>query len=234
VVAFNSEDPENYIGLIREALEQRYSKFREGYHVTDVVYCPRQQVFKEIDPVPLSDKDLNIYTSGKAVHESTQWLFLMYKEWFDKEKHTKYEDIHGSIDLYDKRKNIPIEFKTSRSNHIEQPKSFHVEQLKYYMAMIDAHTGYLIYQCLLHFENRPFRIFRITMTTQQRKEQLGKLVEEIKSLKVALQDRDPSLARSVYSDTNLRWLCKDCPYAQVCEKIRNGKNPFHKSGGTYT
>jgi hypothetical protein len=54
-------------------------------------------VFKEIDPVPLTDKDLNMYTSGKAVHESIQWLFLIYKEWFDKEKHITHDDVHGRI-----------------------------------------------------------------------------------------------------------------------------------------
>ena len=95
------DDSEDYVGLMREALEEIYSKHREGCHVSDIVLCPRLQVFKEIDPVPLTDKDLNMYTSGKAIHESVQWLFMTYKGKFDKEKHIKYGDIERSINLYD-------------------------------------------------------------------------------------------------------------------------------------
>jgi hypothetical protein len=96
----------------------------------------------------------------------------------------------------------------------------------------------------MHFENMPWRIFRITMTAQERRDQLTKLIEEIGSLKKARQARNPSLARHIYYDTNLKWLCKDCPYAETCEKIRNdvdsnigngnGESPFHNSGDVHT
>lgn len=177
-------------------------------------------VFKEIDPLPLTDKDLNIYSSGRAVHEAVQYLLTSNPRRFEKEKYVEYKDIEGSIDIFDKKKNTPIEFKTSRSKTIDRSKSFHEEQLRYYMAMQGASTGYMVYQCLMHFESSPFRQFRVTMNEQQRVEQLEKLVKETRSLQNARKAKDPSLARHVYSDTELNWLCRECPYAKECEKIR--------------
>jgi hypothetical protein len=58
------------------------------------------------------------------------------------------------------------------------------------------------------------------MTDQQRKEQLDKLVTEMKSYRNAMEAKDPSLARGVYSDVELKWLCGDCPYLEECEQMR--------------
>jgi CRISPR/Cas system-associated exonuclease Cas4 (RecB family) len=220
VMASDFENTEDYIAMMRETMEQWYSKPRDGWHVTDIVMCPRQRVFKEIDPLPITDKDLNIFSSGKAVHEAVQWLFTSNPRRFEKEKYVEYEDIEGSIDIFDKKKNTPIEFKTSRSANVDRPKSFHEEQLRYYMAMQGASTGYMLYQCLLHFGSSPFRLFPVTMDEQQRVEQLEKLVKETRSFQNARQAKDPSLARHIYSDRELNWLCRECPYVKECEKIR--------------
>ena len=39
-------DSEDYVGLMREALEEIYSKHREGCHVSAIVSCPKLHVFK--------------------------------------------------------------------------------------------------------------------------------------------------------------------------------------------
>ena len=36
------------------------SRPRKGWHVTDIALCPRQRVFKAIDPLPLTDKELSM------------------------------------------------------------------------------------------------------------------------------------------------------------------------------
>src|SRR5689334_16500815 len=107
-MATDFEETEDYVPLMRESMEEWYSKPREGYHVSDVTMCPRKQVFKEIDPGPLTDKELNMYSSGRAVHEAVQWLFMSNKGRFDKEKYVEYDNIQGSIDIYDKKKNVPL------------------------------------------------------------------------------------------------------------------------------
>lgn len=88
------------------------------------------------------------------------------------------------------------------------------------MAMQNSPIGYMIYQCIMHFGDRPWREFKVTMTEQQRKEQLEKLVMEITSLQNAMKAKDPSLARNIYLDKELNWLCKECPYAKECETMR--------------
>jgi CRISPR/Cas system-associated exonuclease Cas4 (RecB family) len=219
--ADNREDTEvDYIGRMRETMEEWYSRPRTGWHVTDIVLCPRQRVFKQIDPMPITDKELNMYSSGRAVHEAVQWLFMSDPRRYEKEKYVEYNDIEGSIDIFDKKRNTPIEFKTLRSSNIDKPKAFQEEQLRYYMAMQNSPIGYMVYQCLMHFGNSPWRRFRVTMTEQQRKDQLEKLVREMISLQNAMRAKDPSIARGIYSDNDLNWLCKECPYAKECETMR--------------
>lgn len=57
------------------------------------------------------------------------------------------------------------------------------------------------------------------MTEQQRKDQLEKLARD-NHLQKALKAMDPSLARGIYLDKELNWLCKECPYAKDCETMR--------------
>jgi hypothetical protein len=155
-----------------------------------------------------------MYSAGKAIHEAIQLLFRGNKRMFEIEKYVEYQDIQGSVDLYDRRRNIPLEFKTSRSYDMKEPKIFHVQQLKYYMSILNADEGHMIYQCLLDFGEAPFKDFRIIMNAQDRNNQRIKLVKEIHSLKRAMEVGDPALARSVSEDTSLNWLCKDCPDLQ--------------------
>ena len=61
-----------YISRLQEAMEDWYSKPREGHHVTDVVMCPRQRVYREIDRLPIDAKTVSIYSAGKAIHEAIQ------------------------------------------------------------------------------------------------------------------------------------------------------------------
>jgi hypothetical protein len=62
----------DYIGMMRETMEERYSKPRKGWHVTDIALCPRQRVFKKIDPLPITNKELNMFSSGRGIHEAVQ------------------------------------------------------------------------------------------------------------------------------------------------------------------
>lgn len=110
--------------------------------------------------------------------------------------------------------------RTERASDIKEPKSFHVEQLKYYMSILGAEEGYMIYQLLMHFEETPFKAFRITMNANERKEQRDKLVREINSLKKAMEAVDPSIARCVSEVPDLNWLCNDCPYLTDCKRIQ--------------
>jgi hypothetical protein len=81
-----------YIERMQTGMEEWYSKPRDGQHVTDVVMCPRQRVYREIDRVPIDAKSVSIYSAGKAIHGAIQWLFLSDKRTFERKKYIEYED----------------------------------------------------------------------------------------------------------------------------------------------
>jgi len=91
----------DYLSLLRAVLKDWYSKPREGWHVTDVVMCPRQRVFKQIDPIPPSptDREINMFSSGKSTHEAIQKLFMSNRMRFEVEKYVEHAGIQGSIDI---------------------------------------------------------------------------------------------------------------------------------------
>jgi hypothetical protein len=93
---------------------------------------------------------------------------LFDRRTFEREKHLEFKDIQGSVDIYDRRRNIPLEFKTSRASDIKEPKIWNVEQLKYYMAMLDVPEGYMLYQLL-----PPFRRYSL-QSLQDNYERTGK------------------------------------------------------------
>ena len=47
---------------------------REGVHVSDLTLCPRKAVFRKLSPEPCTMRDLNFFTSGRAIHDSIQIL----------------------------------------------------------------------------------------------------------------------------------------------------------------
>jgi CRISPR/Cas system-associated exonuclease Cas4 (RecB family) len=210
----------DYINRLIEATEEISSKPREGTHVSDLCLCLRQRVFKQIDRLPIGAKTVSIFAAGQGIHGAVQWLYLSDRERFEREKHLVFRGIRGSVDIYDKIRNIPLEFKTSRVSDIKEPKPFHLQQLRWYMAILGSSRGILMYQCLLHFGNAPFKAFIITMNAKERKSQLDKLVEEATSLQRALEAKDPSLVKPVINDPALNWLCSDCPYQVNCKRIQ--------------
>jgi hypothetical protein len=115
-----SENPdidrgEEYIERMQTGMEETLSKPRKGMHVTDLVLCSRLRVFREIDPVPITAKALSIFTIGIATHGVAQWLFLRDSTRFEREKHLEFRDVMGSVDVLDKIRNVPIEFKNYQS-----------------------------------------------------------------------------------------------------------------------
>jgi len=90
------------------------------------------------------------------------------------------------------------------------------------MAMLDSSTGWLIYQYLSRNIEKKWDKFKIEMDQWERKERLGKLVQEMTSMKSAIKAKDPSIARAIY-DTDLKWLCTDCNYLKQCEEMRPKK-----------
>lgn len=87
--------PEVLPALYR-ALYETYQDNRTGIHVSDIVLCPRKRVFRELEPKPITNIELNFFTSGKAIHAALQ----------DLAKHNGSYEIEQEIYLRDDRTSV--------------------------------------------------------------------------------------------------------------------------------
>src|ERR1041385_4684180 len=156
------------LGTLYEALYEEYGQERDGVHVSDLIYCPRKTCFQKLEPLPITNIQLNFFTSGKAIHGALQSLLKKYPDRFEIEKEVWYNDLVAHIDIFDRETGVPIEAKSARIKNIEKPKPHNLKQLEAYMAMTDSDKGIILYQCLMHFEDKPFVEFEHTMTRAQR------------------------------------------------------------------
>lgn len=240
-----------YLDLLYSALRKHYdNEFRTGVHVSDITLCPRKAVWRRLNPQPITNKELNFFTSGSAIHHSIQLLAemvpndyetdqYMKENWskikndlkkngnrFEIEKEVMFEGIpQGHVDIYDTKNNIPIECKSARVKTVEKPKPFHVQQLKSYMAMLGADTGIVLYQCLMNFGDNPFVEFEIKMTVEERKIHMNWLKAMYSDFEKAEKAKDHKLAINIINDSNLNWLCKDrdgntCPLYDECMGVK--------------
>jgi|SRR5215207_1816992 len=209
---------EDYVAILKEAREQLMSK--DGtISIKDLTLCQRKKVFSIVDPVPMTDEDLYYYISGQADHEIIQRHFMIYPNRFRAELEVQYEQVRGRIDIYDKLYNNVIDIKTSKSQKILlRPFKFHEKQVKYYMAIMDSDEGQIIYQ-MNNFSS--YRSFPIYMNAEQRRRVLEELESEACFLQKAIDARDPSLAKGIYHDKDINWMCNKCPYSQRCQSMRN-------------
>ena len=156
---------EDYITLMKEAREQMKSK-SGTVAVKDLTLCQRQKIFKITDPIPMTDEVLYHYVSGQADHDVIGRLFMMFPDRFKLEMQIQYENVKGTIDIYDKLLHIVIDVKTTKSNIMLKPTRWDEQQLKYYMSLMDSEEGAVIYQMN---NASKYLIFPILMNELQRK-----------------------------------------------------------------
>ena len=111
---------------------------------------------------------------------------LVTKKHSKKEKYVEYEDIQGSVDIYDRSRNTPLEFKTTRASDIKEPKSFHVEQLKLY-GYAGVFRRIRVISTADAFRRNAIQSLQNNHECTRKKGQREKLVTEITSLKRAMK-----------------------------------------------
>lgn len=196
------------------------TEFRSGIHVSDLTLCPRKSILRKIHPTPTTMKELNFYTSGKAIHAAIQTLAQNQSK-FEIEKKVEFGNILGHIDLYDSENNIPIECKSTRVKTVTEPKGFHIDQLKSYMAMSNATKGIILYQCLMNFDDKPFVEFEIETTSAENKKTLDNLLTKAKLYAQNLENKTAFMMEGVFNNSEMNWLCKDCPYKDQCQEYES-------------
>jgi hypothetical protein len=103
----------------------------------------------------------------------------------------------------------------------------HIRQLKDLMAMGNISYGALVYEVIGGDE--PMVQFNLRMEKGDREEQLRILEERATTFLSAKDKKDPGLARHVFFDRDLRWLCHRidrrtgedvwCPYYWKCMQL---------------
>ncbi len=193
-------------------------------HVSDLLMCIRARVFSELDPKRPGKRKMNMYSSGKSGHETIQSLLASDRGRFEKEYLVEYKGMTGSVDVYDKRLNIPIEFKTPRSSGlIREAYDYNVIQIKTYMSMLGASCGIIIYQLIANKdkdEETDYQGFWIHMTTKEHLEHLELMLARLENLETAIAVEEPAIADAVYDNPKLKWLCNGCPYLEPCQQMR--------------
>lgn len=208
-----------------KSLEAKYNKPREGVHVSDIALCPRETVFRRLEPQGIDNTQLGFFTSGEAIGIAIQALATSDPERYKAEYEIKFEGLEAHIDLYDSINNIPIECKSFNGADMEAPKPHYIAQLKAYMAMLGAKKGIILVQILQHFrskagnKNGPFKTWIVTMDDEQILQERIRLMKERTDFQVSLMLKDPSKARHVVGNTDLSWKCNYCKYVAKCQAI---------------
>jgi CRISPR/Cas system-associated exonuclease Cas4 (RecB family) len=209
----------DFKSLFLNKVEKKLMEPREGAHVSDTVLCPRKGVFHRLNPDEKPNPKMKNWTlCGKQVHAAAQDILGM-EEFEIEKKISTTTGIVGSVDIYIKAENKPVEYKTTRSARKNLPKSFHIEQLKRYMAILNSPDGVLFYQLINDFSDDPFLQFDIHITEEEKREVLKNMEYDRIEWEEAIKNKDPSIARAIMGSTSLGWLCEDCPFRTQCEKI---------------
>jgi len=208
-----------YIEVLTSALRDKFDNdTRTGVHVSDLTMCPRKAVWRKLNPEPCTMRDLNFFTSGRSIHDTIQTLANHDSKKFEIEKSVEWEGISGHIDLVDTENNIPIECKSARMKEMNVVKPHYVEQLKAYMAILGSKTGTILVQLLMHFDDKPFVEFEVTMDDSEIAETKQKLLLKKELYLEALSKKDPMIASGIVNDSSLNWLCKSCNHFAECLK----------------
>ena len=202
--------------LLLESLFKKFSRGRGGVHVSDLITCTLRAYYGKKNAVKPTANQLNWFSSGNGIHDAIQALVMTDPERFKREKPVRFKDVEGHIDIYDSVNKIPIEIKSIRAMNSDGPKEGHLAQLKSYMAILDVEYGLLLYQLLLHRDNKPFVEYSIYCDKEERSQILGILSERSDLLQKALIDDDIWDLPHVGWDQKSDWMCQTCAFFDEC------------------
>jgi hypothetical protein len=215
----------------------------DGVQVSQINMCDRKNILQIVDPIEESSRDKIRKVTGIAMHSYTQKKIVRNPDpsIFEVEKQVHCSDfIFGNIDLYDKDVGVAVEIKTKI---VQDPKwkvrpfVSHIQQLKDLMAMGNISYGALVYEVI--GGNEPLVQFNYRMDKDEHEEQLKILEERATRFLNAKNKKDPALAKHVFFNKDLRWLCDRidkqtgehvwCPYYWKCmSMIAKEKTPTER------
>lgn len=186
--------------LFLEKLREHYGQSKEGFFVTDFVYCLRKAYWRRVKPKPFSEQQLGYFVDGSRRHEALQFLSGLQSE-VSVEKH----GVRGRLDLLAES---PIEMKTTRARSGGDIPLHYLRQCAFYCVLAGKDTCTLITQ---HIIEGRFRFQKLVFSAEELASYEGELVENRRLLEEALAKRDHSGLPPGES-----WQCRGCEYDEDC------------------
>jgi CRISPR/Cas system-associated exonuclease Cas4 (RecB family) len=186
--------------LFLEKLREHYSSHKDGFFVTDFVYCLRKSFWRRVRPKPFSEQQLGYFIDGSRRHESLQFLSGLQCE-VSFEKH----GVRGRLDMLDAE---PIEFKSTRSRSGGAIPLHYLKQCAYYCVLTGKSTCTLITQ---HIIEGRLSFQKLTFSAEELLAYERELCEGRRLLEEALAKQDCSCL-----PPGEPWQCRSCEYNEEC------------------
>jgi len=186
--------------LFLERLQEHYGQGKDGFFVTDFVYCLRKAYWRRVKPKPFSEQQLGYFIDGSRRHEALQFLSGLQCE-------VSFErlEVRGRVDLLAES---PIEFKSTRSRSGGGIPAHYLRQCAFYCVLSGKATCTLITQ---HIIEGCFQFQKLTFSAEELQAYERELVGSRRLLEQALAKQDPSDLPSGES-----WQCRSCEYRMEC------------------
>jgi len=186
--------------LFLEKLREHYGKSKDGFFVTDFVYCLRKAYWRRVRPKAFSERQLGYFVDGSRRHEALQFL-----SGFRSEVSVERLGVRGRMDLLAES---PIEVKTTRACVKSGVPPHYLRQCAYYCVLTGKDTCTLITQ---HIIEGCFRFQKLVFSAEELASYEGELVENRRLLEEALANHDHSGLPS-----GEPWQCRSCEYNGDC------------------
>jgi len=187
------------IEIAKEMQEDR----RDEVHVTDLVGCIRASYFRKVYGVRFNLTQAISVILGLGVHE----FFIPYlagRLGGDYEVEVEYEGIKGRADVVTDE--YVVEVKTVNNIPI-QPFRSHLEQLNFYMQVLDKPKGYVFYIGRSSYKVAMYEYYGD-------RELFLRTLEKGKELIKALKERKPPKCNLGIVDQH--FYCRNCMYRGEC------------------
>lgn len=189
-----------------EALKSRFFRRRPGWHVSELICCPRRTYFRRIGDTELfQDGSVLFFTAGKAHHNILEYLPL-------KEIPKERDSVHGTIDMIGDR---ITEIFTTRLSSKRKPEelTIKIKQLKSYLYMGEELEGDLMVLYLMgdYVDRAPdIKVYTARFLQEELESHWAGLIERRVILEGCIRDK------RMPEEIGEIWECKRCGYMHRC------------------
>jgi len=186
--------------LFLEKLREHYGSHKDGFFVTDFVYCLRKAYWRRVRPKAFSETQLGYFIDGSRRHEMLQLLSGLQCE-VSFERH----GVRGRLDMLGE---APIEFKSTRARSGGGIPLHYLRQCAYYCVLTGKDACTLITQ---HIIEGCFRFQKLVFSAEELAAYEAELVGSRRLFEEALAKQDHSGL-----PPGEPWQCRSCEYNGDC------------------